>query len=54
MMYLRMCLVDECYLKVAGDAMKYFTTVLQHGPFAQNVEEIIVRKVYELNKSLEK
>ena len=38
----------------AGDAMKYFTTVLQHGPFAQNVEEIIIRKVYELNKSLEK
>jgi neutral ceramidase len=38
----------------AGDAMKYFTTVLQHGPFAQNIEEIIVRKVYELNKSLQK
>jgi len=38
----------------AGDAMKYFTTVLQHGPFAQNIEEIIVRKVYQLNKSLQK
>lgn len=32
----------------AGDAMKYFTTVLQHGPFALNVEEILIQTVHEL------
>ena len=35
----------------AGDSMKYFTTVLQHGPFAQNIEERIVNKVHELLKT---
>ena len=32
----------------AGDAMKYFTTVLLHGPFAPDVEERLVKKVNEL------
>ena len=37
----------------AGGAMRYMTTVLQHGPFAPNVEERIIEKVHELNKSLD-
>lgn len=32
----------------AGGSMKYFTTVLQHGPFAPDVEERLVKKVHEL------
>lgn len=36
----------------AGGAMRYMTTVLQHGPFAPTVEEKIVSKVLELNKRL--
>jgi neutral ceramidase len=36
----------------AGDAMRYFTTVLQPGPFAPNVEERIIEKVHELHDSL--
>lgn len=32
----------------AGGAMKYMTTVLQHGPFAPNVEERIISKVHSL------
>ena len=32
----------------AGGAMKYFTTVLQHGPFAPDVEERLIKKVHEL------
>lgn len=36
----------------AGGAMRYMTTVLQHGPFAPSVEEAIVSKVHELNSAL--
>ncbi len=36
----------------AGGAMRYMTTVLQHGPFAPDVEERIVSKVHELHRSL--
>ena len=36
----------------AGGAMRYMTTVLQHGPFTPTVEERIVSKVYELNRKL--
>ena len=32
----------------AGDSMKYFTTVLQHGPFAPNVEERLIYQVHRL------
>ena len=32
----------------AGGSMKYFTTVLQHGPFAPDVEERLIKKVHEL------
>ena len=35
----------------AGDSMKYFTTVLQHGPFAQNVEQRIMKTVHSLLKT---
>lgn len=36
----------------AGGAMRYMTTVLQHGPFTPSVEERIVTKVHELNRGL--
>lgn len=36
----------------AGGAMRYMTTVLQHGPFKPSVEERIVTKVHELYRSL--
>jgi len=36
----------------AGGAMRYMTTVLQHGPFAPTVEERIVSKVHQLHESL--
>jgi neutral ceramidase len=36
----------------AGGAMRYMTTVLQHGPFTPTVEERIVSKVHELNRKL--
>lgn len=36
----------------AGGAMRYMTTVLQHGPFSPTVEEQIVSKVHELNQKL--
>ncbi len=36
----------------AGGAMRYMTTVLQHGPFKPDVEERIVTKVHELYRSL--
>lgn len=35
-----------------GGAMRYFTTVLQPGPFAPSVEESIVSKVHELHERL--
>lgn len=36
----------------AGGAMRYMTTVLQHGPFTPTVEERIISKVHELNGKL--
>ncbi|MEZ6131671.1 MAG: hypothetical protein R3C59_23685 [Planctomycetaceae bacterium] len=36
----------------AGGAMRYMTTILQHGPFAPTVEERIVSKVHQLHDSL--
>ncbi|APZ95665.1 neutral/alkaline non-lysosomal ceramidase N-terminal domain-containing protein [Fuerstiella marisgermanici] len=36
----------------AGGAMRYMTTVLQHGPFKPDVEERIVTKVHELYRAL--
>ena len=36
----------------AGGAMRYMTTVLQHGAFTPTVEERIVSKVHELNRKL--
>jgi len=36
----------------AGGAMRYMTTVLQHGPFAPTIEKRIVDKVRQLNDSL--
>lgn len=36
----------------AGGAMRYMTTVLQHGPFAPSVEERIIAVVHELNRGL--
>ena len=36
----------------AGGAMRYMTTVLQHGPFTPTVEETIVAKAHELNRRL--
>lgn len=38
----------------AGGAMRYMTTVLQHGPFAPSVEQRVISKVIELNESLSK
>jgi neutral ceramidase len=35
-----------------GGAMRYFTEVVQPGPFAPSVEEILVSKVHELNDRL--
>ena len=32
----------------AGGAMRYMTTVLQHGPFREDVEDILVRTVHQL------
>lgn len=36
----------------AGGAMRYMTTVLQHGPFAPTVEDRIIDKVHELYRGL--
>lgn len=36
----------------AGGAMRYMTTVLQHGPFAPSVEEKIIDKVRELHRRI--
>jgi hypothetical protein len=36
----------------AGGAMRYMTTVLQHGPFDPSVEQRVISKVRELNDSL--
>ena len=32
----------------AGGAMRYMTTVLQHGPFREDVEEILIKAVHDL------
>ena len=32
----------------AGGAMRYMTTVLQHGPFREDVEEILISAIHEL------
>lgn len=37
----------------AGGAMRYMTTVLQHGPFAPDVEERVIAKVMELHRRLQ-
>jgi len=37
----------------AGGAMRYFTTVLQPGPFAPNVEERIITRAHELHRKLD-
>ena len=36
----------------AGGAMKYMTTIVQPGPFTESVEERMVAKIHELNRSL--
>ena len=37
----------------AGEAMKYFTSILHPGPFAPNVEERLIGRVHELVREVE-